>query len=44
MNQRRTRTIPRQPKRETDIFSRPDFDLPELPTNLTDLDDGVLME
>ena len=44
MNQRRRRTIPRQPNQATDIFTRPDFDLPELPTNLTDLDDGVLME
>lgn len=42
MNQRR-RTIPRQPKQETDIFSRPDFDMPELPNNLTDLSDDTLM-
>ena len=50
MNQQRRRTIPRQESQErsqrrgSGLFQQPEFDLPDLPTNLTDLNDPTLME
>lgn len=51
MTQRR-RTIPRQPPVSDDpsptsgggLFDRPDYDLPDIPTNITDVSDDILME
>src|SRR5262245_62196848 len=50
--QRKTRTVYQQPPSSSGgpapqlasaLFSRPQYDLPDLPTNLTDLNDDVLM-
>ena len=50
MSQRK-RTIPRQPESDEPspqsgggLFDQPDYDLPDIPTNITDISDDILMK